>query len=244
MLYNQKKCFCNFLIMSFCAWTVLFICPVHLIDAADEKVIQGKVTILDKHGHSKKDNSGVVVFLDELDQLPVPVTQKKRVVMQQINKKFIPEVLPIRMGTTVDFPNDDMVFHNVFSFSKAKNFDLGLYKQGESRSVTFDKPGLVKIYCNIHPQMLGYILVLNNPYFTVTDNNGRFTLPRPQAGQAKVRTWHSKSKKYPEQEIQITSEGVKDLNFEITEDLRFQIKEESISIKHKNKWGQDYPSKY
>src|SRR5256885_13468033 len=89
---------------------------------------------------------------------------------------FTPPVLPIMQGTTVEFPNDDPIFHNVFSLSKTKPFDLGLYKRGTNKSVTFDQPGLVKVYCNIHEKMIGYIAVLENPYFTLTDKEGKFKI--------------------------------------------------------------------
>jgi len=225
----------------------LIICillPMGLVGDGEGASIQGSVTITNRDGSAKKDHSGVVVFLDELEKPSTQTAPGKRAVIQQIKKKFIPEILPIQVGTTVDFPNDDMVFHNVFSLSKTKNFDLGLYKQGESKSATFDKPGLVKIYCNIHPQMIAYILVLTNPHFTVTDRNGQFSLLYDNEGQVTVRTWYSKSSTFPEERVHITSAGVKDLNFGITEDIRFKIIEESISIKHTNKWGQEYPSTY
>ena len=120
--------------------------------------IEGKVTVLDHNGKIKEDASGIVVFLDELENPSLFTVSSQHAVMGQVHKKFIPQVLPIVVGTTVDFPNEDDIYHNVFSLSKTKTFDLGIYKQGTSQSVTFDQTGLVKTYCNLHPDMIGYVL--------------------------------------------------------------------------------------
>ena len=87
-----------------------------------------------------------------------------------------PHVLAVRVGTVVEFPNNDRVFHNVFSFHDGKQFDLGLYPVGTMRRVTFDHPGLSRIFCNIHPNMGAHVMVVDTPYFTVSDDDGRFTI--------------------------------------------------------------------
>ena len=98
-------------------------------------------------------------------------------VLDQRNLNFSPHVLAVRVGTTVDFPNNDRVFHNVFSFRDGKRFDLGMYPVGTRRRVTFDKPGLSRLFCNIHPNMAGYVMAVNTPYFAVSDESGTFTIP-------------------------------------------------------------------
>lgn len=212
---------------------------------ADDISITGTVKIIDKNGAVKGDYSGVVVFLDEFEQpLRFPSPPSKPKTIQQVNKRFIPEVLAVVAGTTVDFPNNDTIYHNVFSLSKTQPFDLGLYSYGSSKSVKFDRLGLVKVYCNIHPQMLAYILVLANPYFTVTDSNGHFTLSNVPLGAVTIRTWYPRSQQFPEKRVVVTSQGINNLDLTLVENVQFQIQEETISIEHKNKWGQDYPEKY
>lgn len=140
-----------------------------------------------------------------------PVTEdlsKVKFIMDQRNLEFIPHVLPVLVGATVDFPNNDKVDHNVFSMSRTKKFNLGSYPAGESKSVVFDKPGIVELRCDVHAEMAAYILVLKNPYFAVTDKQGRFEIPDANAlkqtgftgvkdlapGKYFVKTWHEKLK--------------------------------------------------
>ena len=112
--------------------------------------------------------------------------------IRQLNESFMPRVLAITRGSTVDFPNGDPFFHNVFSLSGAATFDLGRYPQGQTREQQFTKPGLVKVYCHIHSHMSATILVLDHPYFTVPDLDGTFTLPDVPAGQYTIVGWHER----------------------------------------------------
>ncbi len=114
----------------------------------------------------------------------------KRAVVDQRSKVFIPHVSVITRGTTVQFPNNDSVFHNVFAYYDAKKFDLGNYPRGASRSVTFDKTGVVAILCNIHAEMSAYILVVDTPYYTVTDSKGRFSIHNVPPGEYTLHAWH------------------------------------------------------
>ncbi len=117
-------------------------------------------------------------------------------VMKQVNQQFEPRVLPILVGTTVDFPNMDPFFHNVFSYSKTRKFDLGRYPKGHSKSVTFDKPGIVKVFCEIHSNMLANIIVLKQPYFTLTEQDGSFRILNVPAGEYDLHIWQENA---PEQ---------------------------------------------
>lgn len=104
--------------------------------------------------------------------------------------QFLPAVLPVRIGTVVEFPNLDDSYHNVFSYSKPKRFDLGRYRKDEKpAAVVFDKAGVVKLYCEIHPHMRATILVLDTPYFTKTDTNGNFRLEHLPAGKFTLKAW-------------------------------------------------------
>ena len=133
---------------------------------------------------------------------------KAKFVMDQRNLEFVPHVLPILVGATVDFPNNDKVDHNVFSMSRTKKFNLGSYTAGESKSVVFDKPGIVELRCDVHAEMAAYILVMKNPYFAVTDKQGQFEIPDPShlkqtgltgvkdlpPGKYFIKSWHQKLK--------------------------------------------------
>jgi plastocyanin len=111
----------------------------------------------------------------------------------QENESFVPRVLAVTRGSTVDFPNADPVFHNVFSLSGAATFDLGRYPKGQSRARQFTKAGLVKVYCQIHSQMSASILVLDHPYFTVPDApDGTFTIDHVPAGTYTIVGWHER----------------------------------------------------
>src|SRR5262245_43671541 len=110
--------------------------------------------------------------------------------LAQKDQSFVPRVLPIALGTQVRFPNFDPIFHNVFSVSPVRRFDLGKYPRGQSRSVTFRKTGVVQVYCDIHANMAAYIVVLPNHAFTQPDAQGVFSLPDLPAGRYILKVWH------------------------------------------------------
>lgn len=124
-----------------------------------------------------------------------------RAVMDQRNSSFEPGVLPVQVGTRVDFPNSDKVQHQVYSFSRPKPFELPLYAGTPPAPVLFDRPGVVVVGCNIHDWMIGYIVVLDTPYFGKTDAKGQLVLSAP-AGKYRMRVWHSRQKAdAPEQAV-------------------------------------------
>ncbi len=150
-------------------------------------IVKGRITI------QGEPTSDVVVSVEGLR--PEKVKSKKskvktKAVIDQRNKKFIPRVLPVLVGTTVEFPNNDNTWHNVFSKSEAKDFDLGLYPAGERRSVTFDKPGIARILCNVHPNMEGYVVVKNHPYFSAADKRGNYRVNSVPLGRYQIEIWH------------------------------------------------------
>jgi plastocyanin len=114
-----------------------------------------------------------------------------KVVLDQRNLSFSPRVLVVQVGTTVELPNNDRVFHNVFSFRDGKRFDLGLYPVGTVRHVTFDHVGLSRIFCNIHPNMAAYVLAVDSPYFDVSDDHGRFTITGVTTGAYTYHAWRA-----------------------------------------------------
>lgn len=110
-------------------------------------------------------------------------------VLDQRNLTFSPRVLAVQVGTTVDFPNHDRVFHDVFSFRDGKRFELGLYPVGAVKQVPFDRPGLSRVFCNIHPGMAAYILAVDSPYFAVSDREGRFSVGGVPPGTYRYHAW-------------------------------------------------------
>jgi len=127
---------------------------------------------------------------------------------------FTPHVLPVMVGTTVEWPNDDAIFHNVFSVSDAKNFDLGLYKGNPpAKRVTFDKPGRVDVFCSIHSEMHCIVLVLENPYFATTDGDGNYKILNVPAGKYKLKAWHER---LPADEKEITVPETGDVRVDFT----------------------------
>jgi plastocyanin len=132
----------------------------------------------------------VVVYLkDAAFRGVLPTTRGE---LRQEHETFIPHVLVVTRGSTVDFPNDDPIFHNVFSLSSAATFDLRRYPRGESRSRTFPKAGIVKVYCNIHSHMSATILVMDHPYFAIPGADGTFELPNVPAGEYTLVGWHER----------------------------------------------------
>jgi len=132
----------------------------------------------------------VVVYLkDAVFRGTLPASKAE---LHQRNETFVPHVLAITRGSTVEFPNDDPFFHNVFSLSSAAKFNLGRYPRGQTRGFTFTKTGLVKVFCDIHSHMTASILVLDNPYFAVPASDGAFELPDVPAGEYTIVGWHER----------------------------------------------------
>jgi plastocyanin len=132
-----------------------------------------------------------LVYVDQVKgEFPPP---KKNPFMGQKGLVFAPRVLPVLKGSTVDFTNDDTVAHNVFTPpGAATRFNLGLYGAGVKKTVTFDNLGEVPLLCNVHPEMLGYVIVLQNPYFVLTDNTGKYEIKNVPPGNYKLKVWHEK----------------------------------------------------
>ena len=137
-----------------------------------------------------------VVFLDAQEvpeQSPLraaPRGAAGRARMDQRNETFSPHVLAVTTGATVDFPNNDQTFHNVFSLSKPRHFDLGRYGRNQSKAIRFDTPGVVRVFCDIHSHMSAFVLVFNHPFHTTTNDDGRYRLDNVPPGTYTVTVWH------------------------------------------------------
>ena len=143
-----------------------------------------------------------VVYFDS-DKKTAPLANA---VIDQRDKTFVPHVTVVTVGTTVQFPNHDTVFHNVFAYFNAKKFDLGMYPRGASKSVTFDKKGLVSLLCNVHSEMSAYILVVDTPYYAVTDKQGRYHIKNMPPGAYHVHVWHESGASLS-QDVSVRSDG-------------------------------------
>lgn len=158
--------------------------------ASDSGTLAGKVILL-RSGRPEPNASGAVVYLPRVRQL-LRHGQDRMPTITQSKKTFTPRVLVVPAGTTVAFPSLDRIFHNAFSLSESCRFDLGLYRNGVSRSKTFDTPGVCRVYCNIHPQMSAVVLVTEGSAATVTGPDGAYRLDGLPPGRHSVSVWHEK----------------------------------------------------
>lgn len=131
----------------------------------------------------------VVIYLKDAPPRPVTPT---RVDIRQRDENFVPRIVAVPIGSEVGFPNDDPIYHNVFSLSRPRSFNLGRYPRGHTRGVQFDRPGIVKVFCDIHSHMSATVMVFNHPWFTVAAEDGRFELPAVPPGEREITAWHER----------------------------------------------------
>jgi plastocyanin len=175
--------------------------------------VRGSVSVLVK-GKPKADRTGVVVYLEGVPGTPPPA--KDRAVIRQREKQFDPPLTVVVRGTTVDFPNEDKIFHNVFSLSRPARFDLGLYKSGTVKSVEMKRAGTVDVYCNIHPEMVAKVKVLDSAYYTITGKSGEFRIENVPAGEYPIVAWLPSGDEV-RGTANVTAGGTTELKLELTE---------------------------
>ena len=151
-----------------------------------------------------------VVYMEDAPKTPAVVPG--HVVLDQRDERFVPHVLAITTGTIVDFPNSDRIFHNVFSLSKTRPFDLGRYAAGRSKAVTFDRPGIVRVFCDIHSHMNAFILVFNHQFFALTDIDGRYRIDNVPPGTYNLVAWNEGVSSGP-QAVVVPEGGEAELDF-------------------------------
>jgi plastocyanin len=174
-------------------------------ESAANGSIRGRVDVrAERTANARPDTSGLgmaasregtdrrrsVVYLESAPQSAFETREQPRARMDQRNEQFVPHLLAITAGTWVDFPNDDRTYHSVFSLSKFNSFDLGRYAAGRTKSIRFQNPGIVRVFCDIHPNMSAFILVFAHRYFAVTDEDGRYRLDNVPPGTYTVTVWN------------------------------------------------------
>jgi plastocyanin len=147
-----------------------------------------------------------VVYLESAPASAFADAEPQHAMMDQRNETFVPHVLAVTVGTTVDFPNSDKTYHNVFSISKTRSFDLGHYAAGRSKAVRFDRPGIVRVFCEIHSHMSAFILVFSHRYFAVTGPDGRYQIARVPPGRYTLNAWNEGAVRESRQ-VAVTDDG-------------------------------------
>jgi plastocyanin len=189
--------------------------------------IAGRVALKEKGG--KPGNpADVVLYLEGVKTRPTAVTAT--VIMK--GKQFLPRVTVVPVGSTVTFPNQDPIFHNAFSVSGDNRFDLDLYKRPKAGSFTFKHPGLVRVYCNIHPQMSAVVLVVDSAFHTRPAADGTFLIPDVPPGQYALRAWHERG---GEAAFEVTVPRAGEVVASLALDASTYKR-----VRHKNKYGKDY----
>jgi plastocyanin len=186
-----------------------------------------------------KDYSGVVLWLERLDRtVPLPAPAPRHAQMVQKERHFQPHVIAVPVGSTVEFPNRDPIYHNAFSTFSGQPFDTGLYKPGTSVREVFKSPGIVRVFCNIHPTMSAIIAVLPTPWYVLSGPTGKFSIPDVPPGDYRLRIYYERALpdnlRFLEHPITVPEEG-------LTLPLISISETGFIPAPHLNKYGKPYP---
>lgn len=136
------------------------------------------------------ERSRVVLYLEGPSPSAASRPTSDQIQIKQIDRRFLPDLVVVAVGSTVSFPNMDPIFHNIFSLSRPRTFDLGTYDKGETRKVQFPKPGIVDVYCHLHPNMAATIVVTPNRWYAQPDRSGQYQIPDIPPGQYTLVAWH------------------------------------------------------
>jgi plastocyanin len=207
---------------------------------AGAATVVGRVAMVLSHDpnvRKHQDYSGVVVWLEPLAGAPALPAKLAHAEMIQKDKTFRPHVLPIVVGTVVDFPNQDPIFHNAFSNYNGQIFDIGLYPPGTSRSIAFRREGVVRVFCNIHPSMSAVIVVLRSSYFAASNRSGVIEIENVPPGTYRVHVFHERATEQTlaalERTIEISGDEAQLGPISVSESGY-------LEVPHKNKFGKDY----
>jgi plastocyanin len=201
-----------------------------LASTLEAAVVNGRVSFLSRRGQKAVLNE-TLVSLEPVNKAAKRAASTFS--MTTRSKTFLPHVLAVPAGSTISFPNEDPITHNLFSLTPGYTFDFGLYKKGPGKSHKFDKPGVVNVYCNIHPNMSAVVHVMSTPYYGFADANGNFALEAP-AGKYKLTAWNEQGGSVTS-DVEIKADGTIAGATQLTIDARnFRV------AQHTNKFGQAY----
>lgn len=194
--------------------------------------IAGRIVILEKDNKPTPDLGDAVVYLEGA-ATAATAAAPDTVEIAITDKAYAPHVVVVPLGSTVRFPNHDPFNHNVFSVTEPNSFDLGLYGRGETKSQTFMHPGLVRVYCNVHPRMVAYVLVMANRLFAQPGQDGSFTIESVPSGRYRLHVWHER----------IPTEVIKEVTAGADGDLQIALNARGYTWQpHRNKYGRNYPT--
>jgi len=209
------------------------------IAMAQAQTVSAHFDVFEENG-KHTDSSNVVVWLTPHGSTapsPIPAAAEPRARLAQRNKSFQPHVLVVPAGSTVEFPNKDPFFHNVFSLFEGKRFDLGLYEAGTARIVHFDRPGVCYIFCNIHPEMSAVVVVVDTPYYGISDRTGNVSIPDVPPGQYTAHIWYEGV--LPDQWKRLARPLTVTPGSHSLGTMRL-VEIKGLLMSHKNKYGREY----
>ena len=233
---------------SFSSALCMSLCLAAALVHAQQSPVTGQVEIARRNATKEAgtsanapDASNVAVWLMPPNDVAVPsvpmLPPSQRPQLIQRNKSFEPHVLVIQVGSTVQFPNKDPFFHNVFSLFDGKRFDLGLYEGGSTNSARFERPGISFLFCNIHPEMSAVVIAVATPYFAVSDRTGRVTIPNVPDGRYLMHVWYERSSpddlKILDRTVAVSASARTLSPIQVVDNGDYKLA-------HKNKYGQDY----
>ncbi len=195
--------------------------------------VSGKIVVLDKGNKPAPDVGQTVVWLEPARAASVtPLTAQ----IVTSDKEFRPRVVVVTVGSTVSFPNSDPFDHNVFSLSQEGPFDLGLYGRGIAKSTQLKRPGIIRVYCNVHAQMSAWVVVRDSPFYAQPGGDGAFSIGPVPPGEYTLRAWHERAVDLPPQTVQVAASGISGLELQLdARGYKF--------VQHLNKFGQPYPTR-
>jgi plastocyanin len=185
-----------------------------VVDAPAPAMVRPAVADLSMSHPDPADRRRAVVYFESAPRSAFEELRAGRARIDQRGEQFVPRLLAITVGTTVDFPNRDTTFHNVFSLSRTRPFDLGRFAPGRTGSVRFDRPGIVSVFCDIHSHMSAYILVFSHPFFAVTDEAGAYAIQNVPGGTYTVKVWSELGETAPRR-VTVPDGGVAEADFHV-----------------------------
>jgi plastocyanin len=205
--------------------------------SAQEVTLTARVKVLDtEHKTESAHAENVVVWLSPVGNSPMAPPAKQVLRLTQHNKSFEPHLLVVPVGAVVQFPNRDPFFHNVFSLFEGKKFDLGLYEAGSTRNVSFDRPGISYIFCNIHAEMSAVVIALETPYYGVSNRRGEIIIPNVPPGRYNMHSWYETA---PQDALDAMVHEI-NVNGNTSTVGVLQVPAAAAATAHKNKYGMDY----